>query len=72
MTEEEEKLYEDNCRKKTCVYPWDAANKCSQCPRQMFASDTVCQRWKKWNDHHHKVLEGKEKLLQEEKKKITS
>ena len=24
----------------------------------------TCQRWKKWYDHHHKVLEGKEKLLQ--------
>ena len=58
MTKEEEELYEDNCKMKTCNCTWGAVIKCSQCPRQMVTSDKVCAQWEKWYTRHHKRTEG--------------
>ena len=52
MKDEDYKLYEDNCKIKTCECDWNAAFniKCSDCPRKMFTTDIIDNEWKKYHD----------------------
>ena len=70
MTKEEEELYEDNCKKKTCGCDREAVIKCSQCPRQMVTSDKVCAQWQKWYNRHLKRTEGIAKQIKAAKSEI--
>ena len=48
MKDEDEELYIDNCKMKTCSCSWSAITKCPECPRRMYSSDKVDTQWKKW------------------------
>ena len=48
MTEDEIKLYEDNCKIKASSCPWNIVIKCKECPRQIFSSKSVDKKWQKW------------------------
>ena len=48
MKTEDVCLWEDNCRKKTCICSWSAPVKCRDCPRQMVTTTDIDQQWKDW------------------------
>ena len=48
MKTEDVALWEDNCRKKTCLCSWSAPVKCKDCPRQMVTTTEIDQKWKEW------------------------
>ena len=47
MNEEEIKLYEDNCKIKSCSCAWNVPIKCQECPRQMYSTAAVDKLWQK-------------------------
>ena len=54
MKPEDEELYIDNCKLKTCDCEWSSVIKCQLCPRQMFTSNEVNKEWKKWHERNLK------------------
>ena len=63
MTDEEERLHEDNCKLKSCSCDDNVIRKCSQCPRQVFVSAKICERWKKCQERKEKIQQGQVKLM---------
>ena len=60
MTEDEIKLYEDNCKIKACSCPWNIKIKCKECPRQIFSSKSVDKKWQKWKSRKLRDLQSLE------------
>lgn len=55
LKEEDMRLWEDNCKEKTCDCPWDRVDKCSDCPQQIFRdSTTIDKDWVKWMNRKYK------------------
>ena len=60
MKQDEIKLYEDNCKKKTCSCAWDIVIKCQECPRQMYSTQIVDKQWNNWRTRKLRDLESLE------------
>ena len=58
MKDEDCRLFEDNCKLKTCKCDWDTPVKCTDCPRQMFTTDIVDEAWRKWLDRKKQDVAG--------------
>ena len=59
IKDEDEQLYKDYCKIKTCECSWSAVTKCRLCPRQMYSSDAIDRQWKKWTER--KMMDAKKK-----------
>ena len=60
MTEDEKKLYEDNCKIKTCSCAWNSVTKCQECPRQIFSTEIVDKKWQNWKSRKLRDLQSLE------------
>ena len=63
MKDEDVKLWEDNCKKKTCDCSWEVVIKCKDCPRQMVTTTKIDLQWKNWLD---RKLKDKQSYLHQQ------
>ena len=72
ITPDETKLYEDNCKTKSCSCSWYSQSKCQECPRQMYSSHTVDKSWQKWKERNIRDLQSVENQRKKQSEQMKS